>query len=246
MNKAAQKLREISTLDSLVTFLRDEMGWPIETDNFEDVVFEYSAAELGIDDASAAKIESIRRLQPLTVGQPWGVFFVEFEPRKLPVTALRRILNEVVTKKRATKADQATWDMEDLMFISSVGEGNDRAINFAHFNQGENGRLPSLKVIAWDSNDTPLHMEDVADKLTEKLAWPTDDEDTDTWQQAWSSAFTLRHNEVITTSKALSSELANLARNIRDRILEHSITIETDQGPSQRSWQASAIRWFTT
>ena len=230
MNKAAQKLREISTLDSLVTFLRDEMGWPIETDNFEDVVFEYSAAELGIDDASAAKIESIRRLQPLTVGQPWGVFFVEFEPRKLPVTALRRILNEVVTKKRATKADQATWDMEDLMFISSVGEGNDRAINFAHFNQGENGRLPSLKVIAWDSNDTPLHMEDVADKLTEKLAWPTDDEDTDTWQQAWSSAFTLRHNEVITTSKALSSELAKLARNIRDRILD-TIAIETDQGP---------------
>ena len=106
MATPTEKLRKIATLDSLVEYLRDDMGWPIEADDFDDIVFEYTPEELGIDDASAAKIESIKRMRPLTTSQPWGVFFIEFEPRKLPVGALRRILNEVVVKKRAT-SDQA-------------------------------------------------------------------------------------------------------------------------------------------
>ena len=55
--------------------------------------------ELGIDPKNAAKIEEIKRLRPLSPYQPWGVFFVKFEPKKLPVVALRRILGSVVLKE---------------------------------------------------------------------------------------------------------------------------------------------------
>ena len=90
-----EALRRIRTFPQLVAYLRDEMGWPIGKDDFEDLTFEYTADELGIDPRNAAKIQKIRQLRRLTPDQPWGIFFVEFEPRQLPVVALRRILGQV-------------------------------------------------------------------------------------------------------------------------------------------------------
>ncbi len=86
------RLREIKTFPSLVRYLRDELDWPIESDDFEEVVFDYEPEELGIDPENAAKIQEIKQLRPLADGQAWGIFFIKFEPRKLPVVALRRIL----------------------------------------------------------------------------------------------------------------------------------------------------------
>ena len=60
------------------------MGWPISTEDFEDLTFEYTPEELGIDPKNAAKIEEIKRLRPLSTRQPWGIFFVKFEPKTAP------------------------------------------------------------------------------------------------------------------------------------------------------------------
>ena len=64
------KLANIRRFDQLIAFLRDEMDWPIVSDDFEELTFEYSAEELGIDDANAAKIQEIKRLRPLAPNQP--------------------------------------------------------------------------------------------------------------------------------------------------------------------------------
>ena len=55
--------------------------------------------------------------------------------------------------------------------------------------------------------------------------------------ERWRSAFTLRHSEVITTSKALAVRLAELARSIRDRI-QTVLEIETDDGPVTKLMKA--------
>src|SRR6266849_3570517 len=104
-------LARIGRFDQLVRYLRDEMAWPIDSGKFEDLTFEYTPEELGIDSASAAKIQEIKRLRPLSPSQPWGIFFVKFEPKRLPVVALRRMLSRVVLKKRASanSADRAAW-----------------------------------------------------------------------------------------------------------------------------------------
>src|SRR6185295_4141259 len=97
------KLASIKRFDQLVAYLRDEMGWPITNGHsFEDLTFEYTPEELGIDLKNAAKIQEIKRLRPLSPKQPWGIFFVKFEPKKLPVVALRRILSQVALKKRVS------------------------------------------------------------------------------------------------------------------------------------------------
>jgi predicted helicase len=229
-------LREIKTFPSLVKYLRDELDWPIEAEDFEDLTFDYEPEELGIDAKTAAKIEQIKQLRPLVSNQPWGIFFVKFEPKRLPVMALRRILSRLVIKKRtsAKKSDQPSWHLNDLLFISNYGEGEQRQITFAHFSHDEAmGDLPTLKVLGWDDADTALHIDHVHQELKEKLRWQEDDEEISDWKSRWSSLFTLRHREVITTSKALSERLAKLAADIRKRV-NTILRLETDKGPIRK------------
>ena len=77
----------------------------------DDLFYDFTADELGIDPKNAAKIQEIKRLRPLSPRQPWGIFFVKFEPKRLPVVALRRILSQVALKKRASanSAERAAW-----------------------------------------------------------------------------------------------------------------------------------------
>jgi hypothetical protein len=216
------------------------MGWPIDSDDFEELVFEYTPEELGIDRKNAAKIEVIRRLRPLAANQPWGIFFVRFEPKKLPVVALRRILGQVALKKRASanRSERQAWAADDLLFVSNYGEGEERQISFAHFSSATDGHdLPTLKVLGWNNLDTALHLDAVAQELREHLVWPDDESDTDAWRERWRAAFTLRHREVITTAKELSIRLAGLARDIRDRITT-ALAIENEKGPLTKLMEA--------
>ena len=233
-------LASIKRFDQLIAYLRSEMGWPIDGDDFEELTFEYTPEELGIDTKNAAKIQEIKRLRPLVPNQPWGIFFVKFEPKRLPVVALRRILSQVALKKRASanSAERTAWAKDDLLFVSNYGVGDERQISFAHFSTPTNGHdLPTLKVLGWDNLDTALHLDTVATELTEHLAWPKNDSDASAWREQWRAAFTLRHREVITTSRELSVRLAELARTIRDRI-KTAVAIETESGPLTKLMRA--------
>jgi len=229
-------LRSIKTFPQLVSYLRDELDWPIATDDFDELTFEYSADELGLDHATAVKVKEIKQLRPLTAKQPWGIFFVNFEPKRLPVVALRRILSTLVIRKRqsANKSQQASWRLHDLLFISSYGESEHREITFAHFSDDSvAGDLPTLRVLGWDDEDTKLHVDHVEAVLREKLHWPSNVSDLESWRTKWSSGFTLRHREVITTSIVLAERLADLARSIRKRT-NTVLKVESDTGPFRK------------
>lgn len=78
------RIRAVKDIPALIAFLRDELDWPIEADDFDELTFDYEPEELGIDAHTAAKIEEIKQLRPLAAGQLWGVFFIRFEPKRLP------------------------------------------------------------------------------------------------------------------------------------------------------------------
>ncbi|HUV31690.1 MAG TPA: type ISP restriction/modification enzyme [Acidobacteriota bacterium] len=207
----------------------------------EDLTFDYSPDELGIAPGQAVGIKEIKQLRPMEANQPWGIFWINFEKKRLPVVILRRILGHLVIKKRASakKASQRTWHASDLLFISAYGEDNDRAITFAHFAQdaGNGGDLPVLKVLGWDGGDTVLHLADAHRTLTEKLRWPDNPDDLADWRDQWSSVFTLRHQEVISTTQALVEELAKLATSIRKRV-DAILSRESERGPMRRLYAA--------
>lgn len=243
-------LRSITSLDQLLRYLEDELEWPIDGYDKEDVTFSYEPAELGLNDEDAAKIKAIYQLRPLHSGQPWGIFFVEFERKKLPVVVLRRILSHLVIRKRtsASRAKTASWQAEDLLFISAFGdEAQDvREIAFAHFHT-EAGDLPTLRVLGWDGGDTRLKLDYVERELKDKLCWPENPADSADWRRRWSSAFRHRVGHVIRTADALATEMAQLARRIRDAA-QVMLRAESDRGALTklyRAFQTSLIHDLT-
>ena len=232
-------LRDIRKFTDLVRYLEAELEWPVEAGSFDDLTFEYQPAELGLKTEDAVKIKKIHQLRPLVSGQPWGIFFVEFEKKKLPVVVLRCILSHLVVKKRASanKADLAAWNPEDLLFISAFGDedGAEREIAFAHFHQ-QAGDLPTLNVLGWDGSDTPLKLDYVAGELREKLHWPKNPKDHAAWRAQWRAPFRHRLGHVIRTADSLAEVLAALARGIRDRC-QIKMRAESEHGALTKLYQ---------
>ncbi|MDD9979335.1 MAG: putative DNA binding domain-containing protein [Boseongicola sp.] len=233
-NVVAADLDRVSNFEQLVDLLRDKLEWPIGEDyGFDDIVFEYESSELGLKKDETAKIREIHQLRPLVTNQPWGIFFISMEDKAVPVTVLRRILRALVVKKRsgAQTSDRRAWDKSDLIFAASFGTSGARELAFIHFSDVKTaGDMPVMKVLGWNAQDTRLHNEHVAKLLREKLIWPDDPEDTEHWRTTWASAFELRLNQVIKTSKDLAIRLADLASDIR-ALVNQLLEAEDDTGP---------------
>lgn len=233
LDPLADKLRQVHNIPALVHYLHDELGWPVNVDDWEDNLFDWEPDELNLKAEHEVKVKSIKQLRPLVSGQPWGIFFVEFNKGRLPITALRRVLNGLVPKGRATGGGHQTWAAHDLMFVSSFGESNAREIALAHFtDESAKGDLPTLRVLGWDDDDTPMQLGYVAQTLREKLRWPANTRTADDlaqWRAQWSSAFTLRVGQVINDSKTLALAMAELAKRIRRRV-NTVLALETDTG----------------
>ena len=224
-------LSGVQNFVQLVDYLRDEMDWPISMENFEESTFDYRIEELGIDARNAAKIQEIKRLRPFDAKQPWGIFFIQFEPKYLPIVALRRILGRFARKQRDVDGgERRRWLIEDLLFVSISGQDQQKRFTFAHFTpiQGNHG-LPVLRVLNWDHRDTVLHLEYVDQKLRECLVWPGDQDDKDAWRKQWRDAFTVQYGHVVKTSRELSVRLAELAQKIRKQT-KTALEIETERG----------------
>lgn len=212
-----KELLTIRDFDSLLDFLVDELEWPIDIDNLgpKDLTFEYSAEEIGLKESEVAKVNTIKQLRPIVSDQPWAIFWMDFDNKKLPVTVLRRILRHFVVKKRAADPNRATWQMEDIMFISGHGDDETRGVTFAHFKTLDGKEV--MREFSWDKRET--NFDHYADYLN-NLKWPEDESDIDAWKAQWRSAFTGSTREAVSTSLQLAKAMAWLARDIKARVLE--------------------------
>lgn len=238
---AAAELARVNSFPKLISLLRDHLEWPIGEDyGFEDVVFEYEPHELGLKPEETAKVREIHQLRPLVTNQPWGIFFISLEDKAISVTVLRRMLRALVVKKRADSgsAERQAWEKSDLIFAANFGKSGERELAFIHFSDGEaTNDLPVMKVLGWNARDTRLHNDHVAKLLTTHMVWPDDSDDTKTWRERWASAFEVRHNEVIRTSRDLALRLAALAIDIRARA-NQLLEAESDDGPMRTMLEA--------
>lgn len=232
------RIKEVQSFPSLLKFLRDDLDWPITSDDVEEITFEYSPDELGFDKKMAVKVRSIKQLRPLVNEQPWGIFYIDFEPKRLPVGALRRLLRSLVVSKRgAGDGSQATWNLDDLLFISFHGEESKRTVAFAHFHEREN-KQPQLRTFYWDKGETEFAS--VLESLGQ-LEWPQyagKGEMTDNWRTYWGSAFRVGHGEIIRDSKALSKKLAQVALKIREHVFDLLDAEDATKGPLHRLFES--------
>lgn len=233
------KLADVKTFDQLLPWLASNLNWPVDEIDiapetaFDDLTYEYEAKELGLKQEDIAHIREIRQLRPLVTNQPWGIFFVNFEDKKIPVGVLKRILGGLTIRKRqaANKAERKAWTLHDLLFISSSGKSGERELSFLHFAEENGGKNKTvLKELGWDHQDTQLKLDYVERTLRSNLVWPDDTSDADEWRARWGSAFTTTHGATIRTAKELTKRLAGLASAIR-RTANEVLAFENKSGP---------------
>lgn len=226
-----KRLREVRTIGEVLEYLSDELDWPITADNLEAATFDFSPEDLGIPADRVPHLESLRQLRPITANQPWGIFFLEFEGPRLPLTAVRRLLNRLVTKKRsAGDGSRRTWGLKDLLFIIATSGGESVELHFvAFFDQPEGP--PEIRSVPWRPRQSPdRYLARVASELLPHLAWPDDPANAGEWSAEWRRAFKLRHGEAIGTANALVDRMAKTARRLRDDIASE-LEREDGDGP---------------
>lgn len=186
MSAGLERLKSIKSLTSLIEYLRDELDWEFETDDIDDLTYDYDATEFNLDAKAAAKIYAIKQIVPLVEGQPWGIFYLDFAGQKLSVGALRGILRGLVARKRASanSSEMRKWQMENLLFICTSNSFQN--FNFAYFRGAESNRAV-LSTFGWQQGDT--HLRTLAEYNLPALRFPTDTSDTESWLKKWRAAF---------------------------------------------------------
>lgn len=224
-------LRNITSFDAVIEFLVDELDWPIDADDLEEATFEWDPDELGLPPERVPHLASLRQLRPLETNQPWGIFFLDFDGPRLPLTALRRLLDKLVTKKRASGTGKVkTWTLDDLLFIITTSTGESVELHFiAFFEQPD--KPAEIRSIPWRPAQSPAqHLKRVATELLPHLTWPEDPAAVDDWRDEWRSAFKLRHGEALRSAVRLAERMADVAQGLRAEIAA-ALSAEKPNGP---------------
>jgi hypothetical protein len=217
--------------DDLLALLFDGLDWPrpagMEID--EVPLLPWSPEELHLDSSSVAKLTRIRQLPKLTDTQPFGVFILDFDSGRLPIGAVRRVVNRLIRKQRAQpQAARSLWDLHDLIFFCQSNEGID-TLHVVAFRETDN--VPVLKVISWDTQATENRIRLLATENLPDLTWPGDGgSDVDAWRARWTDAFTATYRQGIKTAAALAARMADVAQVVRDEV-RALYEIETATGP---------------
>jgi hypothetical protein len=215
--------------EGLLQLLFDGLSWPLpEGMEVQEIpLLDWSLDELHLNPDSVARLNGIRQLPPLTSAQTFGVFVLEFEGGRLPVGAVKRIVNRLVVKKRATvDRAHALWAQEDLLFFCQVS-GDVRAVHVVAF-QTKNQR-PVLRVISWADDSTENRLAHLVESALPVLSWPAGPVDLEAWKSSWLEGFS-GFRESLTTAKRLARAMADTARDVRDGVLG-LYEVENDRGP---------------
>ncbi len=182
----SEDINRITDFESLLAFLHDKLDWPVDPlKTIEDVTFDFTADELRVHEAAAARLHGgiVRQLRDIRTDQKIGVFFVEFDNDRIYATALRQILRGLVPNRRQS-GQRRTWDHENILFVCATKSYEQ--FTFAHFS-GDKHATAKLSMFGWQRGDT--HLRTLCEFNLPALAWPSDPTDADDWLKKWSSAF---------------------------------------------------------
>ena len=83
LDPLADKLRQVHTIAQLMQYLHEELGWPVDVDDWEVNLFDWQPEEINLKAEHVVKVKSIKQLRPLVSGQPWGIFSLDRLARTL-------------------------------------------------------------------------------------------------------------------------------------------------------------------
>lgn len=221
---------------ALIDFLRDGLSWPLpDVTHLEsdDILIDWKPEELHLDPAKVAKLVDITQLPPLTAKQNFGVFFLNFDGRNLPITAVRRLVHRLVSNKRGRGAGtHPTWALDDLLFFC-FANGDQRVIHVVNFREKDGKRV--LRVLSWSDKPTETRLDLLVRKAVPELSWTADDAPRLIVDPASSRALA-GYREGLRNAKQLSRRMAEVAQDVRDEVAD-LLAVETTTGPIRRLYR---------
>lgn len=215
-------------LEGITQLLIEGLDWPLP-DHLEAVpLIEWTPDQLGLNPDQMGKLVSIHQVPKLTSQQPFGVFILEFDGGRLPIGALRKVLDQLVLKQRGRKTGPTSqWDLGDLIFFCHSAEGGG-SVHVAAWNQ-TTGK-PELRAISWTASPTPTRLSLLRRHTLPDLVWPSQDVQVEEWRDRWRGAFTARYRQSIRSATELSTRMAEVAIEVRTEIND-LVAIEEQDGP---------------
>lgn len=213
-------INSVVDAESMLRYCSANLGWAFDLaafDDLDDVTYDFTAGDLGLQEDAFAKVKELRQLRPIVDNQPFGIFLVTFENKSLSVSALRKILQRLTPSKHGR--EYKTWRCDRIIFFCFWGTSDSRSIGFAAFEDPADGSCPAFKILYC----TPA-IEDSANRhaFEEKLSllkWPSNAYDQDAWFESWHRAFSIGHRQVILDTRNLVVALASVASRLKSDIL---------------------------
>jgi hypothetical protein len=214
--------------EGLFRLLYEGLDWPLPDGlDLEEVLLDYDPTELQLDPDKVAALCSIQQVPRLTADQRFGVFLLNFEGGRLPVGAIRRLVDRLARTKRARShgGTSPMWAAEDLLFFCQ-SSSTERALHVVAFRELEEKRV--LKVISWSSDSTPARLDLVARRGVPDLTW-ADRGPSIAVDLTGHRAFT-GYRQAIRSAATLATRMAEVAGDVRDEVMA-MYEVETADGP---------------
>ncbi len=214
--------------EDLLTLLLDGLDWPIPDGlTWDDLHLPWEPEELHLDPRKVAKIKRISQVPQLRTDQAFGAWVLEFDGGRLPVGAIRRLLQHLVRNERSRTGSgtHAQWGLPELLFFC-LSEGQEHLLHVVNFREKEGKRL--LNVLSWSAAPTPARLDLLVRRGIPDLIWNSQNGPRIVTPDFGNRV--LGYREGIKSAKALSARMAEVAQDVRDEV-RALYEVETETGP---------------
>lgn len=215
--------------DHLLDLLLNGLDWPIPDGlSWGDIQLDWEPEELHLDPEKVAKLKQISQIPPLTKSQNFGVFVLDFEGGRLPIGAIRRLVQRLVKNERARKGSgtHAQWSLNDLLFFC-LSEGQEKLLHVVNFREKDGKRV--LRVMSWSDRLTNTRLDLLVRRGVPDLFWSPTDGPKIVINPDFGKGFH-GYREGIKSAATLSRRMAEVAQDVRDEV-RALYEVETDEGP---------------
>ncbi|MGD4206344.1 hypothetical protein QT666_22515, partial [Xanthomonas citri pv. citri] len=155
----------------LFNLLYEGFDWPIYDTTLEpdDILIDWAPEELHLNPDEVARLAAISQIPPLTTKQKFGAFYLRFEGGQLPIGAVRRLVQRLVTSKRGKGGGKLpTWKLNDLLFFCHA-DGSQPVVHVVNFQEKDGKRI--LRVLTWTDRPTDTRLNLLARRALDELLW---------------------------------------------------------------------------
>ncbi|WP_292729467.1 type ISP restriction/modification enzyme [Microbacterium sp. UBA837] len=214
-----------SSLQAFADLLIYGLKWPIPSGlEWDDLPIDWSPAELDLDPEKVGPIR-IHQLNIVT-DQQVGILVLQFDGKRLPVAAVRRIIERFLKTPggKTRSGRRPAWEEDRvLVFAISPQDNSIHAIGVGR----EDGRRV-LRSLSWSTGSTPARLELIAERGVPELVWG-DRGPALTTGLSRTAGFGA-YRGAIRSAASLAARMAEVARELREEVLD-LLDVETEGGP---------------